>query len=88
MFFVESCVTSFAHIVIGNLCASMKGASWHIIVESAVQFVDGVGIIMLRWLLQPIVETHAFDFDFDFLPTTFNDDIAIIHRIHVFHNVL
>ena len=47
-FFVESCVNSFAYIVIGNSCASMKGALQHIIVESGIQFVEGIKITMLR----------------------------------------
>jgi hypothetical protein len=49
VFFVASFVTSFAHIVIGNFCASMKDALRHTIVDNGgVEFKEGGGITMLR----------------------------------------
>jgi hypothetical protein len=56
----------------------MKGALQYIIVESGVQFVEGVRITMLRWVLHPTVKAYALDFYFYFFTTTSSDDIAII----------
>jgi hypothetical protein len=98
---VESCVTFFAHIVIGNLCASMKGALRHIIVESSIQFIKDIGITVLRWVLHPTVEAHVLDFYILFFPQLLVmtlllshtlvvlelEAVILNHGIHVFLNV-